>query len=192
MLEDVIKEHPVMLNRAPTLHRLGIQAFEPILVEGKAIKLHPLVCTAFNADFDGDQMAVHLPLSVEAQAECRFLLLSPNNLLKPSDGGPVAVPSQDMVLGIYYLTQERPGAKGEGKVFKSVNEAILAYENGVVTLHSRIKVRVTKTMPDGTKKTGTVESTLGRFIFNEIIPQDLGFVDREKEGMNWFLKWISM
>ena len=137
-------------------------------------------------------MAVHLPLSVEAQAECRFLLLSPNNLLKPSDGGPVAVPSQDMVLGIYYLTQERPGAKGEGKVFKSVNEAILAYENGVVTLHSRIKVRVTKTMPDGTKKTGTVESTLGRFIFNEIIPQDLGFVDREKEGMNWFLKWISM
>ena len=127
-------------------------------------------------------MAVHLPLSVEAQAECRFLLLSPNNLLKPSDGGPVAVPSQDMVLGIYYLTQERPGAKGEGKVFKSVNEAILAYENGVVTLHSRIKVRVTKTMPDGTKKTGTVESTLGRFIFNEIIPQDLGFVDREKEG----------
>ena len=182
VLEDVIKEHPVMLNRAPTLHRLGIQAFEPILVEGKAIKLHPLVCTAFNADFDGDQMAVHLPLSVEAQAECRFLLLSPNNLLKPSDGGPVAVPSQDMVLGIYYLTQERPGAKGEGKVFKSVNEAILAYENGVVTLHSRIKVRVTKTMPDGTKKTGTVESTLGRFIFNEIIPQDLGFVDREKEG----------
>ena len=182
VLEDVIKEHPVMLNRAPTLHRLGIQAFEPILVEGKAIKLHPLVCTAFNADFDGDQMAVHLPLSVEAQAECRFLLLSPNNLLKPSDGGPVAVPSQDMVLGIYYLTQERPGAKGEGKVFKSVNEAILAYENGVVTLHSRIKVRVTKTMPDGTKKTGTVVSTLGRFIFNEIIPQDLGFVDREKEG----------
>ena len=144
VLEDVIKEHPVMLNRAPTLHRLGIQAFEPILVEGKAIKLHPLVCTAFNADFDGDQMAVHLPLSVEAQAECRFLLLSPNNLLKPSDGGPVAVPSQDMVLGIYYLTQERPGAKGEGMAFKSINEAILAYENKVVTLHSRVKVRVTK------------------------------------------------
>ena len=144
VLEDVIKEHPVMLNRAPTLHRLGIQAFEPILVEGKAIKLHPLVCTAFNADFDGDQMAVHLPLSVEAQAECRFLLLSPNNLLRPSDGGPVAVPSQDMVLGIYYLTQERPGAPGEGKFFKNVNEAILAYENGVVTLHSRIRVRVTK------------------------------------------------
>ena len=178
VLEDVIKEHPVMLNRAPTLHRLGIQAFEPILVEGKAIKLHPLVCTAFNADFDGDQMAVHLPLSVEAQAECRFLLLSPNNLLKPSDGGPVAVPSQDMVLGIYYLTQERPGAKGEGMVFKSVNEAILAYENQEATLHSRVKVRVSKTMSDGTLKTGTIDSTIGRFIFNEIIPQDLGFVDR--------------
>ena len=181
VLEEVIKEHPVMLNRAPTLHRLGIQAFEPILVEGKAIKLHPLVCTAFNADFDGDQMAVHLPLSVEAQAECRFLLLSPNNLLKPSDGGPVAVPSQDMVLGIYYLTQERPGAAGEGKIFKSVNEAILAYENQAITLHSKIKVRVTKTMPGGEEITGIVESTLGRFIFNEIIPQDLGFVDREKE-----------
>ena len=182
VLEDVIKEHPVMLNRAPTLHRLGIQAFEPILVEGKAIKLHPLVCTAFNADFDGDQMAVHLPLSVEAQAECRFLLLSPNNLLKPSDGGPVAVPSQDMVLGIYYLTQERPGAKGEGMVFKSVNEAILAYENQAVTLHSRIKARVSKRMPDGTVKTGAVESTVGRFIFNEIVPQDLGFVDRSVPG----------
>ena len=182
VLEDVIKEHPVMLNRAPTLHRLGIQAFEPILVEGKAIKLHPLVCTAYNADFDGDQMAVHLPLSMEAQAECRFLLLSPNNLLKPSDGGPVAVPSQDMVLGIYYLTQERPGAEGEGKFFKSVNEAILAYENKVLKLHSRIKVRVTKTMKDGRTLTGIVESTLGRFIFNEIIPQDLGFVDRSVPG----------
>ena len=182
VLEDVIKEHPVMLNRAPTLHRLGIQAFEPILVEGKAIKLHPLVCTAFNADFDGDQMAVHLPLSVEAQAECRFLLLSPNNLLKPSDGGPVAVPSQDMVLGIYYLTQERPGATGEGMCFKSKNEAILAYENKAVTLHSRVKVRVEKTMPDGTVKSGIVESTVGRFIFNEIIPQDLGFVDRSIPG----------
>ena len=178
VLEDVIKEHPVMLNRAPTLHRLGIQAFEPILVEGKAIKLHPLVCTAFNADFDGDQMAVHLPLSQEAQAECRFMLLSPNNLLKPSDGGPVAVPSQDMVLGIYYLTQERPGSLGEGKYFKSVNEAILAYENKALTLHSRIHVRVTKTLPNGTVKEGMCESTLGRFIFNEIIPQDLGFVDR--------------
>ena len=182
ILEEVIKEHPVMLNRAPTLHRLGIQAFEPVLVEGKAIKLHPLVCTAFNADFDGDQMAVHLPLSVEAQAECRFLLLSPNNLLKPSDGGPVAVPSQDMVLGIYYLTQERPGAKGEGKFFKSVNEAILAYDNKVVTLHSKIKVRITKEMPDGKVLSETVESTVGRLLFNEIIPQDLGFVDRSIPG----------
>ena len=180
VLEDVIKEHPVMLNRAPTLHRLGIQAFEPILVEGKAIKLHPLVCTAFNADFDGDQMAVHLPLSVEAQAECRFLLLSPNNLLKPSDGGPVAVPSQDMVLGIYYLTQERPGVKGEGKYFKSVNEAILAYENGVITLHSIINVKVQKENAEGEIVEGVIKSTLGRFLFNEILPQDLGFVDRSK------------
>ena len=187
VLEEVIKEHPVMLNRAPTLHRLGIQAFEPILVEGKAIKLHPLVCTAYNADFDGDQMAVHLPLSVEAQAECRFLLLSPNNLLKPSDGGPVAVPSQDMVLGIYYLTQERPGVTGEGKSFKNLNEAILAYENGVITLHSRIKVRVTKTI-DGEVKSGIVESTLGRFLFNEIIPQDLGFVDRSIPGNELLLE----
>jgi len=187
VLEEVIKEHPVMLNRAPTLHRLGIQAFEPILVEGKAIKLHPLVCTAYNADFDGDQMAVHLPLSVEAQAECRFLLLSPNNLLKPSDGGPVAVPSQDMVLGIYYLTQERPGVAGEGKAFKNLNEAILAYENGVITLHSRIKVRVTKTI-NGEVKSGIVESTLGRFLFNEIIPQDLGFVDRSIPGNELLLE----
>ena len=179
VLEDVIKEHPVMLNRAPTLHRLGIQAFEPILVEGKAIKLHPLVCTAFNADFDGDQMAVHLPLSQEAQAECRFMLLSPNNLLKPSDGGPVAVPSQDMVLGIYYLTQERPGVTGEGKYFKSVNEAILAYENKACTLHSRIHVRMTKVNAQGEEVSGFVESTLGRFIFNEILPQDLGYVDRK-------------
>ena len=178
ILENVIKEHPVMLNRAPTLHRLGIQAFEPILVEGKAIKLHPLVCTAFNADFDGDQMAVHLPLSVEAQAECRFMLLSPNNLLKPSDGGPVAVPSQDMVLGIYYLTQERPGAKGEGNIFKDKNEAILAYENGYITLQTIIKVRVEKTDEDGNVKSAVIESTLGRILFNEIIPQDLGFVDR--------------
>ena len=182
VLEEVIKEHPVMLNRAPTLHRLGIQAFEPILVEGKAIKLHPLVCTAFNADFDGDQMAVHLPLSVEAQAECRFLLLSPNNLLKPSDGGPVAVPSQDMVLGIYYLTQERPGIEGEGKFFKNVNEAILAYENGVIKLQSKIKVKVTKVLPDGTELADIIESTMGRFIFNEILPQDLGFVDRNIPG----------
>ena len=187
VLEDVIKEHPVMLNRAPTLHRLGIQAFEPILVEGKAIKLHPLVCTAFNADFDGDQMAVHLPLSVEAQAECRFLLLSPNNLLKPSDGGPVTVPSQDMVLGIYYLTQERGKSvddkyeePGEGKFFRSVSEAILAYENGIITLHARIKVRISKKNAAGEEITGVVESTLGRFLFNEIIPQDLGIVDRTK------------
>ena len=187
ILEDVIKEHPVMLNRAPTLHRLGIQAFEPILVEGRAIKLHPLVCTAFNADFDGDQMAVHLPLTQEAQAECRFMLLSPNNLLKPSDGGPVAVPSQDMVLGIYYLTQERGTTVGdsreelgEGKAFKNLNEAILAYENKALTMHARITVRMTKTMPDGTEVTGNVSSTLGRLLFNEIIPQDLGYVDRTK------------
>ncbi len=181
ILEQVIKEHPVMLNRAPTLHRLGIQAFEPTLVEGKAIKLHPLVCAAFNADFDGDQMAVHLPLSVEAQAECRFLLLSPNNLLKPSDGGPVAVPSQDMVLGIYYLTQERPGAKGEGKYFKSMNEALTAYENHAITLHAKIKVRREGMNKNGEKETRIIESTLGRFIFNEIISQNLGFVDREKD-----------
>ena len=178
VLEEVIREHPVMLNRAPTLHRLGIQAFEPILVEGKAIKLHPLVCTAFNADFDGDQMAVHLPLSVEAQAECRFLLLSPNNLLKLSDGGPVAVPSQDMVLGIYYLTQEREGAVGEGKFYKNISEAILAYENGECTLHSRIHVRVQKKNAEGELISGVEESTLGRFLFNEILPQDLGYVDR--------------
>ena len=178
VLEEVITEHPVMLNRAPTLHRLGIQAFEPVLVEGKAIKLHPLACTAFNADFDGDQMAVHLPLSVEAQAESRFLMLSPNNLLKPSDGGPVTVPTQDMVLGIYYLTQERPGSKGEGSVFKDINEAILAYENKVITLQSPIKVRVTKERADGSVASALVEGTLGRFLFNEVIPQDLGFVDR--------------
>ena len=179
VLEDVIREHPVMLNRAPTLHRLGIQAFEPVLVEGKAIKLHPLVCTAFNADFDGDQMAVHVPLSVEAQAEARFLMLSPNNLLKPSDGGLVAVPSQDMVLGVYYLTQERPGDKGEGKVFKSVNEALLAYENDVITMHARIKVRYEAKTPQGKVISGVISTTLGRCIFNEIIPQDLGFVTRE-------------
>ena len=246
VLEEVIKEHPVMLNRAPTLHRLGIQAFEPILVEGKAIKLHPLVCTAYNADFDGDQMAVHLPLSVEAQAECRFLLLSPNNLLKPSDGGPVAVPSQDMVLGIYYLTMEKYAelseeelakatikksyllddeeanlaqikddcAKGEielsdvvkvrviakmskdkkdvffkeivssarnfvGPKFKSTNLAMLAYENKEITLHQRIQVEKTVVDAEGNKITGLIDCTLGRLIFNEIIPQDLGFVDRE-------------
>ena len=226
VLEEVIREHPVMLNRAPTLHRLGIQAFEPTLVEGKAIKLHPLVCTAFNADFDGDQMAVHLPLSVEAQAECRFLLLSPNNLLKPSDGGVVAVPSQDMVLGIYYLTQERPGyvqsrledvilpgleralADAEGdkdaikkeiadvkaiidgtaddtvdkskylRNFRSLSEAIVSYENGELTLHERIKLRKSGVNENGEVEERIVESTLGRFIFNEILPQDMGFVDR--------------
>ena len=226
VLEEVIREHPVMLNRAPTLHRLGIQAFEPTLVEGKAIKLHPLVCTAFNADFDGDQMAVHLPLSVEAQAECRFLLLSPNNLLKPSDGGVVAVPSQDMVLGIYYLTQERPGyvqsrledvilpgleralAYAEGdkdaikkeiadvkaiidgtaddtvdkskylRNFRSLSEAIVSYENGELTLHERIKLRKSGVNENGEVEERIVESTLGRFIFNEILPQDMGFVDR--------------
>ena len=258
ILEDVIKEHPVMLNRAPTLHRLGIQAFEPILVEGKAIKLHPLVCTAYNADFDGDQMAVHLPLTQEAQAECRFLLLSPNNLLKPSDGGPVAVPSQDMVLGIYYLTMHKYAdfsdnaeivakvvdefesieeakaaynmyqeklaeacakTKGNmaeavasvkakaydkedyikvcvdaerdrrivckfvdilGRYYRNINEAILAYENKEITLHQYINVRVTKELPDGTTKSGMIETSLGRLIFNEILPQDLGFVDRDK------------
>jgi DNA-directed RNA polymerase subunit beta' len=178
VLEEVIKEHPVMLNRAPTLHRLGIQAFEPVLVEGKAIKLHPLVCTAYNADFDGDQMAVHLPLSVEAQAECRFLLLSPNNLLKPSDGAPVAVPSQDMVLGIYYLTIVREMEGGIRHHFKSLNEAILAYENGAISLHEMVKVRRTGINSEGVEEIKAIESTLGRFIFNEIIPQDLGFVDR--------------
>ena len=182
VLEDVIKEHPVMLNRAPTLHRLGIQAFEPVLVEGKAIKLHPLVCTAFNADFDGDQMAVHLPLTAEAQAECRFMLLSPNNLLKPSDGGIVAVPSQDMVLGIYYLTQERKGAVGEGTFYKDLDEAILAYENGYVKYQSRIKVRRYGKDAQGNDISAVIESTLGRFIFNEVIPQDLGYVDRTVPG----------
>ncbi len=182
VLEDVIKEHPVMLNRAPTLHRLGIQAFEPVLIEGKAIKLHPLVCTAFNADFDGDQMAVHLPLSVEAQAECRFMLLSPNNLLKPSDGGPVAVPSQDMVLGIYYLTQMREGSKGEDSSFRNLNEAILAYENGYITLQTRINVRLSGKNAEGEPISCIVTTTLGRMLFNEIIPQDLGYVDRSVPG----------
>ena len=176
-LEIVIKDHPVMLNRAPTLHRLGIQAFEPVLVEGKAIKLHPLVCTAFNADFDGDQMAVHVPLSAEAQAEARFLMLAANNLLKPSDGKPVAVPTQDMVLGSYYLTLEIPGSKGEGKVFRDVNEARLAYDSGVIDLHAKIKVRVTKEI-DGIKKSKIIETTLGKIIFNDPVPQDLGFIDR--------------
>lgn len=178
VLEDVIKNHPVLLNRAPTLHRLGIQAFEPVLVEGKAIKLHPLVCTAYNADFDGDQMAVHVPLSVEAQAEARFLMLSVNNILAPKDGSPITTPSQDMVLGSYYLTIEaQDGAKGTGMVFKDYNELLLAYYNKVVELHALVKVR--KVLPDG--RSALVESTVGRFIFNEGIPQDLGFVDREKD-----------
>ncbi|MBQ3380009.1 MAG: DNA-directed RNA polymerase subunit beta' [Clostridia bacterium] len=176
-LEDVIKDHPVLLNRAPTLHRLGIQAFEPILIEGRALKLHPLVCTAYNADFDGDQMAVHVPLSAEAQSEARFLMLSANNLLKPQDGKPVTVPTQDMVLGSYYLTGVRDGEKGEGKVFSSVNEAMMAYSEGLITLHAKIKVRVEKEI-DGVKCSKIIDATMGRLIFNEFIPQDLGFVDR--------------
>ena len=183
ILEEVITDHPVMLNRAPTLHRLGIQAFEPVLVEGRAIKLHPLVCTAFNADFDGDQMAVHVPLSPEAQAEARYLMLSVNNLLKPQDGKPVTVPTQDMILGSYYLTMQIDGEKGEGMYFKDVDEALLAYQNGDVGLHAKIKVRLTKKV-DGEEKTKTIVATVGRLIYNEGIPQDLGFVDRtdpEKE-----------
>ncbi len=178
-LETVIKNHPVLLNRAPTLHRLGIQAFEPILVEGRALKLHPLVCTAYNADFDGDQMAVHVPLSAEAQAEARFLMLAANNLLKPSDGRPVTVPTQDMVLGSYYLTLVKEGEKGEGKVFRDVNEALMAYQEGVVSLHAAIKVRVSKTIGDRTI-TKLIDATVGRLIFNDPIPQDLGYVDRSK------------
>jgi len=177
VLEEVIKEHPVLLNRAPTLHRLGIQAFEPVLVEGRALKLHPLVCTAYNADFDGDQMAVHVPLSAEAQAEARFLMLSANNLLKPQDGKPVAVPTQDMVLGSYYMTIVKEGAKGEGKVFSSMEEAVMAYESGDITLHSKIKVRVKKVI-NGVEKSKIIDCTVGRLLFNEGIPQDLGFVDR--------------
>ena len=177
VLEEVIKEHPVLLNRAPTLHRLGIQAFEPILVEGKAIKLHPLVCTAYNADFDGDQMAVHVPLSVEAQAEARFLMLSTNNILAPKDGKPITTPTQDMVLGSYYLTVEQEGEKGEGNIYKDYEEMLLAYENDAVSLHARVKVR----KKDEEGNSVLVESTVGRFIFNESIPQDLGFVDREKD-----------
>jgi DNA-directed RNA polymerase subunit beta' len=178
VLEEVIKGHPVLLNRAPTLHRLGIQAFEPTLVEGKAIKLHPLVCSAYNADFDGDQMAVHVPLSVEAQAEARFLMLSPNNILAPKDGAPITTPTQDMVLGSYYLTIEVEGEKGEGSIFKDYNEMLLAYQTGAVGLHAKVKVR--KKL-EGNRSV-LVESTVGRFIFNENIPQDLGFVDRSKEA----------
>ena len=186
-LEDVIKDHPVMLNRAPTLHRLGIQAFEPILVEGRAIKLHPLVCSAFNADFDGDQMAVHLPLSAEAQAEARFLMLAANNLLKPSDGKPVAVPSQDMVLGSYYLTMDKPGEPGEGKVFRDVNEAIMAYNEHDVSLHANIKVKITKDIGDK-KVSKIIDATVGRLIFNENIPQNLGYVDRTNSDKQFDLE----
>ena len=178
VLEDVIKSHPVLLNRAPTLHRLGIQAFEPILVEGKAIRLHPLVCTAYNADFDGDQMAVHVPLSVEAQAEARFLMLSVNNILAPKDGSPITTPSQDMVLGSYYLTIESQGGeKGTGSIYKDYNELLMAYQTKAVELHATVKMR--KVLPDGRK--GLIESTVGRFIFNENMPQDLGFVDRNED-----------
>ena len=176
-LENVIKEHPVLLNRAPTLHRLSIQAFEPILVEGRAIKLHPLVCTAFNADFDGDQMPVHVPLSSEAQAEARFLMLSAGNLLKPADGRAVTVPSQDMVLGCYYLTMDKPGEPGEGHVFRDFDEAMMAYENGLLGLHAPIKIRVSREI-DGKVHTGIIDATLGRLIFNRPLPQDLGYVDR--------------
>ncbi|MGI6668666.1 MAG: DNA-directed RNA polymerase subunit beta' [Acetivibrionales bacterium] len=178
VLEEVIKEHPVLLNRAPTLHRLGIQAFEPVLVEGKAIKLHPLVCTAYNADFDGDQMAVHVPLSAEAQAEARFLMLSANNLLAPKDGRPITVPTQDMVLGIYYMTMEREGELGEGSSFGSYEEALMAYDEGYIGLHAKINVRMEKTLDDGKKGSKVITTTVGRLIFNEAIPQDLGFVDR--------------
>ena len=186
-LEDVIKDHPVMLNRAPTLHRLGIQAFEPILVEGRAIKLHPLVCSAFNADFDGDQMAVHLPLSADAQAEARFLMLAANNLLKPSDGKPVAVPSQDMVLGSYYLTMDKPGEPGEGKVFRDVNEALMAYNEHDVSLHANIKVKITKDLGDK-KVSKIIDATVGRLIFNENIPQNLGYVDRTNSDKQFDLE----
>ena len=184
VLEGVIKEHPVMLNRAPTLHRLGIQAFEPVLVEGKAIKLHPLACTAFNADFDGDQMAVHVPLSVEAQAEARFLMLSVNNILAPKDGSPITTPTQDMILGSYYLThpgiEERNtyAEKGDGKVFTDLDEMLMAYQNGTVGIHAKVKVRM---FLDGDERGRLVESTVGRFIFNQGIPQDLGFVNREQD-----------
>ncbi len=181
VLEEVIKEHPVLLNRAPTLHRLGIQAFEPVLVEGRALKLHPLVCTAYNADFDGDQMAVHVPLSAEAQAEARFLMLSANNLLKPQDGKPVTVPTQDMILGSYYLTVEKEGAKGEGKVFTSPDEAMMAYDNGYLSLHARVKVRIERII-DGVKKTKILDTTAGKLQFNQAIPQNLGFVDRSDPG----------
>ena len=187
VLEGIIKGHPVMLNRAPTLHRLGIQAFEPVLVEGRAIRLHPLVCTAFNADFDGDQMAVHVPLSAEAQAEARLLMLSANNLLKPQDGKPVTIPSQDMVLGSYYLTIDRDTEPGAGKVFRNVDEALMAYNEGVVGIHAPIKVRLTKEI-NGKTESAIVDATPGRLIFNERIPQDLGFVDRSDPSKKFDLE----
>lgn len=186
-LEIVIKGHPVMLNRAPTLHRLGIQAFEPVLVEGRALKLHPLVCTAYNADFDGDQMAVHVPLSAEAQAEARFLMLAAGNLLKPSDGCPVAVPTQDMVLGSYYLTLDKDGEIGEGKTFIDFNEAIMAYEMKVISLHAKIRVRRTMTI-NGVKRSKIIDTTVGRIIFNEQIPQDLGFIERNTDDDKFLLE----
>ncbi len=186
-LENVIKEHPVLLNRAPTLHRLSIQAFEPVLVEGRAIKLHPLVCTAFNADFDGDQMPVHVPLSAEAQAEARFLMLSANNLLKPMDGKAVTIPTQDMILGSYYLTMEKAGEPGEGSVYRDINEAMMAYANGQLGLHARIKVRINKEI-NGEMRTAIIDATLGRLIFNQPIPQDLGFIDRSIPGNEFKLE----
>ena len=186
-LEEVIQGHPVLLNRAPTLHRLGIQAFEPVLVEGRALKLHPLVCTAYNADFDGDQMAVHVPLSAEAQTEARFLMLAANNLLKPSDGRPVAIPTQDMLLGSYYLTLLKEGEKGEGKMFKDVEEALMAYDAGVVSLHAAIKVKITRQVGDK-QVSRIIDATVGRLIFNENIPQDLGFVDRTNSDKQFDLE----
>ena len=191
ILEDVIKDHPVMLNRAPTLHRLGIQAFEPILVEGRAIKLHPLVCEAFNADFDGDQMAVHLPLSPEAQAEARYLMLATNNLLKPQDGKPVATPRLDMILGSYYLTMTLDGQKGEGTYYKDIDEAIMAYENHEVEIHAKIFVRIQKEI-DGELKTGKIETSVGRIIFNQGIPQDLGFIDRKEDPFQFEINFPVM
>ena len=191
ILEDVIKDHPVMLNRAPTLHRLGIQAFEPVLVEGRAIKLHPLVCEAFNADFDGDQMAIHLPLSLEAQSEARYLMLSTNNLLKPQDGKPVAVPRLDMILGSYYLTMTLDGEKGEGTYFRDPDEAIMAFENHDVDIHAKIFVRITKEI-NGEMKTKKIETSVGRIIFNQGIPQDLGFINREEDPFQYEIDFPVM
>ena len=191
ILEEVIKDHPVMLNRAPTLHRLGIQAFEPVLVEGRAIKLHPLVCEAFNADFDGDQMAIHLPLSLEAQSEARYLMLSTNNLLKPQDGKPVAVPRLDMILGSYYLTMTLDGEKGEGTYFRDPDEAIMAFENHDVDIHAKIFVRITKEI-NGEMKTKKIETSVGRIIFNQGIPQDLGFINREEDPFQYEIDFPVM